>query len=235
MIWIPNRGKRSSQHSNLSFFSFSPNPFWRNFDFHILLDFNLTTESGISESSGDTVMPVCRSRIRVHHENSAGCAQPVSPAIDFVVERWIRTHSLFNQNLSEILSYWKQEIIPHPIFPYRQFDLLTHIFHHPNQISFTFLNTIRFWFLGDSISKNFLVRDPRWTWRPDISGNQRDSPSSKNLHTFQIVIFAQLNFFRSAWLGSRSSFNGAGLIHWFKREVIKSSLYLNDLSNYVWK
>ena len=109
MIWIPNRGKRSSQHSNLSFFSFSPYPFWRNFDFHILPDFNLTTESGISESPGDTVMPVCRSRIRVHHENSAGCAQPVSPAIDFVVESWIRTHSLFNQNLSEILSYWKQD------------------------------------------------------------------------------------------------------------------------------
>ena len=138
MIWIPNRGKRSSQHSNLSFFSFSPNPFWRNFDFHILLDFNLTTESGISESPGDTVMPVCRSRIRVHHKNSTGCAQPVSPAIDFVVESWIRTHSLFNQKLSEILSYWKQEFILHPIFPYRQFDLLTHIFHHPNQISFTF-------------------------------------------------------------------------------------------------
>ncbi len=68
------------------FYSFSPNPFWRNFDFHILLDFNLTTESGISESPGDTVMPVCRSRIRVHHKNSTGCAQPVSPAIDFVVE-----------------------------------------------------------------------------------------------------------------------------------------------------
>ena len=194
MIWIPNRGKRSSQHSNLSFSSFSPNPFWRNFDFHILLDFNLTTESGISESSGDTVMPVCRSRIRVHHENSAGCAQPVSPAIDFVVESWIRTHSLFNQNLSEILSYWKQEIIPHPIFPYRQFDLLTHIFHHLNQISFTFLNIILFWFLADSISKNFFERDPRWTWRPDIFGNQRDSPTSKIPHTFHVVIFDQLKF-----------------------------------------
>ena len=71
---------------NLLFSSFSPNPFWRDFDFHIFLDFNLTTESGISESSGDVVMPVRRSRIRVHHENSAGCAQPVSPAIDFVVE-----------------------------------------------------------------------------------------------------------------------------------------------------
>ena len=118
------------------FYSFSPNPFWRNFDFHILPDFNLTTESGISESPGDTVMPVCRSRIRVHHKNSTGCAQPVSPAIDFVVESWIRTHSLFNQNLSEILSYWKQEFILHPIFPYRQFDLLTHIFHHLNQNCF---------------------------------------------------------------------------------------------------
>lgn len=36
------------------------------------------------------------------------------------------------------------------------------------------------------------------------------------------------NLIRSAWLGSRSSFTGAGLIHWFKREVIRNSLYLND-------
>ena len=207
MIWISNRGKRSSQHSNLSFFSFSPNPFWRNFDIHILLDFNLTTESGISESPGDTVMPVYRSRIRVHHENSAGCAQPVSPAIDFVVESWIRTHSLFNQNLSEILSYWKQEFILHPIFPYRQFDLLTHIFHHPNQISFTFLNTIRFWFLGDSISKNFLVGDPWSAWRPDIVGNQRDSSKSKKPYTFHAVIFAQMKFYKVSLIGIEIKFH----------------------------
>ena len=166
-------------------------------------------------------MPVCRSRIRVHHENSAGCAQPVSPAIDFVVESGIRTHSLFNQDLSEILSYWKQEIIAHPIFPYRQFDLFTFTFHHLNQNCFTFLYSIRFWFLGDSISKNFFVGDPWSAWRPDISGNQRDSPASKKHYTFQVVIFAQLNFFRSAWLGSRSNFTCAGLIHWFKREVIE--------------
>ena len=165
-------------------------------------------------------MPMYRSRIRVHHENSAGCAQPVSPAIEFVVESWIRTHPLFNQDLSEILSCWKQEFIPHSIFPYRQFDLLTHIFHYLNQFCFTFLNTIRFWFLGDSISKNFFVGDPWWRWRPDISGNQRDSPTSKIPHTFHVVIFAQLKFFRSAWLGWRSSFTCAGLIHWFKREVV---------------
>ena len=218
--WIPNRGKRSSQHSNLSFSSFPPNPFWGNFDFHILLDFNLTTESGISKSSGDTIMPVCRSRIRVHHENSAGCAQPVSPAIDFVVESWIRTHSLFNQNLSEILSYWKQEYILHPIFPYRQFDLLTHIFHHLNQNCFTFFYTIRFWFLGDSISKNFLVGDPWSAWRPDIVGNQLNSSTSKKPYTSMLSFLLSWNFISSAWLGSRSSFTGAGLIHWFKREVI---------------
>ena len=221
MIWIPNRGKRSSQHSNLSFFSFSPYPFWRNFDFHILPDFNLTTESGISESSGNTVMPVCRSRIRVHHENSAGCAQPVSPAIDFVVESWIRTHSLFNQDLSEILSCWKQEFILHPIFPYRQFDLLTHIFHHLNQNCFTFFYTIRFWFLGDSISKNFLVGDPWSAWRPDIVGNQLNSSTSKKLYTSMLSFLLSWNFIRSAWLGSRSSFTGAGLIHWFNRVVIE--------------
>jgi len=180
-------------------------------------------------------MPVCRSRIRVHHENSAGCAQPVSPAIDFVVESWIRTHSLFNQDLSEILSYWKQEIISHPIFPYRQFDMFIFTFHHLNQKCFTFLHSIRFWFFGDSITKNFLVGDPWWTWRPDIVENQLNSSLSKKPYTFHAVIFTQLNFFRSAWLGSRSSFTGAGLIHWFKREVIRSSLYLNDCSNYVWK